>query len=275
MKNAVAVSLVILLWFTLPQSTRSAADDDQPKNGSGNRDRARLRQYLASELKNLPELSDDELFSLPKHTTFPVNDWTVHLSDQLWQQDAAATQTMLRLLSGQLDRVVRTVPMPAVERLRRVPVWINPKYDDERPRCEYHPGAGWLRDNGRDPVMEKAIEITNVPIFPFENRRMPYLMLHELSHAYHDLVLGFDEPRIVATFELARDSGSYEAVKRFTGKKTITDKAYALSNHKEYFAETTEAYFGKNDFYPFDRAELRSHDPQMHDLLKKLWDQTE
>ncbi len=31
---------------------------------------------------------------------------------------------------------------------------------------------------------------------PFENRRMPWVILHELTHAYHDQILGFDEPRI-------------------------------------------------------------------------------
>ncbi len=39
----------------------------------------------------------------------------------------------------------------------------------------------------------------------------------------------------------------------------------------EYFAEATEAFFGTNDFYPFVRAELSRHDPEMADLLVKLW----
>jgi dipeptidyl-peptidase-4 len=39
----------------------------------------------------------------------------------------------------------------------------------------------------------------------------------------------------------------------------------------EYFAETTEAFFSRNDFFPFTRDELRRHDPAMHDLLARLW----
>ncbi len=35
----------------------------------------------------------------------------------------------------------------------------------------------------------------------------------------------------------------------------------------EYFAEGTEAYFYRNDFYPFVRAELKDHDPVLRDLL--------
>jgi dipeptidyl-peptidase-4 len=39
----------------------------------------------------------------------------------------------------------------------------------------------------------------------------------------------------------------------------------------EYFAESTEAYFGRNDFFPFDRRELTRHDPEVEALLGKLW----
>ena len=46
---------------------------------------------------------------------------------------------------------------------------------------------------------------------------------------------------------------------------------YGLTNHKEYFAEGTEAYFYRNDFYPFVRAELKEHDPTLHDVLAKVW----
>jgi len=233
---------------------------------------AQRRERFQELVKDHNEIKKPQ-FERRHHTTFSLHGWTVHLNDKLWQSEdgVAATRTMLKLLSGQFDRVVKAVPAAAVSKLRKVPVWINPEYENEQPRCEYHPGAAWLRNNGRDPVMEKAIEITNVSNFTFENKRMPYLMLHELAHGYHDQVLSFDEPRIIAAFAAAKKSGGYESVKRFTGRKIVTDKAYALSNHKEYFAETTEAYFGKNDFYPFDKAELRAHDPIMHELLGELW----
>ncbi|MBS0266487.1 MAG: hypothetical protein JSS02_31435, partial [Planctomycetes bacterium] len=49
------------------------------------------------------------------------------------------------------------------------------------------------------------------------------------------------------------------------------EKAYALTNPMEYCAETTEALFTRNDFFPFTQAELQQHDPEMFELLKKLW----
>jgi hypothetical protein len=44
-----------------------------------------------------------------------------------------------------------------------------------------------------------------------------------------------------------------------------------MVNPKEYFAETSEAFFSRNDFFPFDKAELAKADPRMTELLAKLW----
>lgn len=81
------------------------------------------------------------------------------------------------------------VPRAAVAELRKVPLWFSPEYPGVQPRAEYHPDAGWLRDNNRDPKMEKVVEFTNVRIFERETKRMPNFALHELAHAYHDRVL--------------------------------------------------------------------------------------
>ncbi|MFK5921992.1 MAG: sulfatase-like hydrolase/transferase [Verrucomicrobiota bacterium] len=205
------------------------------------------------------------------HSTLSLKGWTIQLNDQLKRDDPKAVETMLSILNKQLDRVVKAIPAKALKSLRTVPIWINPPYDGKTPGAAYHPNINWLRENDRDPAMAKAIEITNVSIFAFENKRMPYLMLHELAHAYHDQYLAFDQPEIRAAFERARASKSYDKVQRFNGKKIVTDKAYAMSNYKEYFAEASEAYFGKNDFFPFNKRELKAHDPKMHDLVEKVW----
>jgi hypothetical protein len=33
----------------------------------------------------------------------------------------------------------------------------------------------------------------------------------------------------------------------------------------------SEAYFGMNDFFPFNRAELKREEPQLFLLLLKIW----
>lgn len=206
-----------------------------------------------------------------------IEGWTVHISDQLWQQDRAATERALELLTLQLQEIKRVVSAPAVAQLLQVPLWFSSEYPKVPPRAEYHPDAGWLRKNDRDPAMARGIEFTNVRIFERETKRMPNFALHELAHAYHHRVLakGFDNPELKAAYEQAKSAGLYERVeRRFGDGRSAQERAYAMSNPQEYFAECSEAFFSTNDFFPFDRSQLTKHDPAMFALLGKLWGQT-
>lgn len=205
--------------------------------------------------------------------TRTIAGWTLHLNPALLTPDhAAMTERAVTMLKAQLDEIIRVVPPAAVAELKKVPLWFSPEYPGVPPRAEFHPEAGWLRDNGRDPKMVKGVEFTNIRIFDAEVRRMPNFSLHELAHAYHDRVLGFGEPRIIAAYKRAKAGGSYNRVERRSadGEKRIA-KAYAMTDHKEYFAEGTEAFFSTNDFFPFTRDELKKHDPEMFKLLGEIW----
>jgi len=206
--------------------------------------------------------------------TRDIAGWTVQISQELLTKDNAATVRALELLKLQLEEIVRVVPAAAVAELQKVPLWISPEYAQTPPRAEYHPDAGWLRKHERDPAMAKGVEFTNVRIFEAETRRMPNFTLHELSHAYHDRVLagGFGNQEIKAAYELAKAGGKYDRVERqdSDGRKRM-DRAYALTSPQEYFAEATEAFFTRNDFFPYTRDELKRHDPEMIELLIKLW----
>lgn len=204
--------------------------------------------------------------------TRSVAGWTVHVSKDLLSRDAALTARALNLLRAQLDHIIRVVPKNAVVELQKVPLYVSPPYEDFREKAEYHPDRGWLIEHDRDPAMAKCVEFTNSRIFEAETRRMPNFVLHELAHAYHDRVLGHDEPRILAAYAEAKADGKYDKVERqdSEGRKRL-DRAYALTNAKEYFAETTEAFFGRNDFFPYTRDELKQHDPQMFEVLERAW----
>jgi len=80
--------------------------------------------------------------------------------------------------------------------------------------------------------------------------------------------LGFEHPEIKAAQEAYKASGRGNATLLYNGKKV---KHYALTNQMEFFAEMTEAYFGSNDFYPFNRAELMESEPELFQLLQQIW----
>jgi dipeptidyl-peptidase 4 len=229
-----------------------------------------MTRFLMDNLKSPHAPAPD-----PVYDTRTVRGWTVHVHRELLAADARLTASVMETLGKQLDDIVRVVPKDAVAKLRKVPLYFNPEYPGVRPSAEYHPGADWLRRSGRDPAMAKAVEFTNTRIYKEEVNRMPWFVLHELAHAYHDRELpkGFGNVEIAAAYARAKESGKYEKVERHlgNGRPNTREKAYAMTTAMEYFAEATEAYFGRNDFFPFDRDELKKHDPDMEALLGKLW----
>lgn len=204
----------------------------------------------------------------PVRQTRTIEGWTVNIRIELLQKDKELTDKAIRFMTDQLRQIKKVVPKSAVIELQKVQLWMSPEYPGIVPRAEYHPGAQWLRDNGRDPAMVHGIEFTNIRIFEAEVKRMPIFVLHELAHAYHDQVLGFDNQQIQSAYDHAKTSGKYDHVERNDGKFL---KAYAMTNSQEYFAEGTEAYFGKNDFFPFERRDLKSIDPELFGIMEKVW----
>jgi hypothetical protein len=208
------------------------------------------------------------------YETRDMRGWTVLVRPELLVSERrASTEQAVGLIDLQLAEVARVVPGQALAELRKVRIYLSPPYPDVTPKAEYHPSEGWLRANGRDPVMAKSVEFTNLAQLDREVRRMPMLVLHELAHAYHDRVLGFGNPRVRAAFDQAVAAGTYASVSRrdWQGRQTDGVRAYALTNDKEYFAETTEAFFGRNDFFPYDRAELEKADPGAVEMLRATW----
>jgi len=194
--------------------------------------------------------------------------WTLRVNrDLLDQKHARLFADVLAELDNHLYRIQRAVPARAVEKLRKAVLWLE--YDNPRGRhAHYHPSAGWLKANSYNTDKVKGVEFGSAAGFLRAVRHQPWMVLHELAHAYHDQVLGWDHPKVKAAYEAAKKSGTYEKVLIWNGR---IGRHYAMTNHKEYFAENTEAYFGTNDIYPFVKAELKRHDPKIYAVLEELW----
>jgi hypothetical protein len=184
------------------------------------------------------------------------------------QRNPDLCRETLKLLGVQLYQVHRKAPKEAVEKLRKIAIWVE-EAEPHHPCMAYHPDAGWLREHGMNPDKAGCVEVANAKNFLAWTREQPWMVLHELAHGYHDRFLGgYGNPELRAAYERMIASKKYDAVLHVVGR---TERAYATRNPMEYFAETSEALFGTNDFYPFVAAELKQHDPEMHKLLQKLW----
>ena len=204
------------------------------------------------------------------HTTRDIEGWTVRVDDRLLHGDGAALgERALKLLTARLVAITIVVPEPALAKLRAVNIELDLDYAGLN-AMQYHPDAGWLKSEGYSESLAKCVHIPSVEDFlsPFENHRMPWVVLHELAHGYHDQVLGFEEPRVTAVWKKFCDSGKYKSVLTSPGGMR---EHYGLTNQKEFFAEMTECYFGSNDFYPFVTGELKQAEPEIFALMRDIW----
>jgi len=199
-----------------------------------------------------------------------IEGWTVYVDPQMLKGEHSENgAAALRMLASHLQRIAILVSEDRLAKLRKLEIWI----DYSNPRLggkHYHPNRDWLVAHGLDPRLAKKVHITHAASLLSRQQLLkhPAVVLHELAHAYHEQFLGYDDPRIIEAYQKAKESGSYEKVLLYDGNKV---RHYAMKNHKEYFAEATEAYFYRNDFYPFVRAELKEHDPDLYDLLVEIW----
>jgi hypothetical protein len=212
--------------------------------------------------------------SEPGHTARDIEGWTVQVDQRLFQDpNRALGQNAIRLLSDQLFLIKMRVPADKVAWMQtNVPIWLDLDQGDLR-QPQYHPSADWLRENHHPVGLAKCVHIPTASYFVDKKFQLvqPLAILHELAHAYHDQVLGFENPEIKAAWQQAVDSHKFDSVLHVNGKK---QKHYALTNQMEFFAEMTESYFGANDFYPFNQGELRDFAPEIFDLMQKTWGKT-
>jgi len=203
-----------------------------------------------------------------------IEGWTVHIDPALVSgEHHEEEERALTMLSNHLQRIAILIPEPTLAKLRTIEIWI----EHDHPRIggmTYHPSKDWLVNHGHDPRLAHKVHIAHADQLLSREQMLkhPAVILHELAHAYHDQFFGFDHPEILGAYRAAKESGRYESVLLYTGKKV---RHYGMNDQKEYFAEGTEAYFYRNDFYPFVRAELAEFDPTLHGLLGKIWGVTE
>ena len=197
-----------------------------------------------------------------------IEGWRVLVNKRLLvEEQQELREKTLKLLDDHLYQVTRVVPADALKKLREVPIWVELAHPRHPCMC-YHPSADWLHEHNMNPEKAGAVEIANCKNFLSWTIDQPWMVLHELAHAYHHRVLGHNNAELKDCFRRAAESKSYEYVLHIRGDRR---RHYALKIDQEYFAEATEAYFGTNDYYSFVRADFKHHDPELFNLLENLW----
>jgi hypothetical protein len=189
------------------------------------------------------------------------------------------------------------IPPPILSRLQeRVTIWINihtfygslTKPQKRIGLC-FHPEVSWLESNLMSTEKHGSIEIYDCENY-IQDRELwgiGGLILHEFSHAYHYHFCpeGFNNASIKTAYEHAASNHLYDEIEYHgLAKSRLKARAYAITNEMEYFAELSVAFLHSpdqacsssscsefNKWYPFNRSQLRVHDPEAYKCLKQLW----
>lgn len=188
------------------------------------------------------------------------------------------TQQTLAKIKSDLETIVPFYSSAQLQVLCKNPIWAEVSIEPVE-AARYHPNVQWLIEHGYIPEKAKCVEISNMMNYlDWSSKNQPFMLLHELSHLYHDQALsgGFNNTTILNAYNTAKASGKYNSVRYYNGTDTLKNqKAYAMQNQMEFFAELSEAYFGNNDYEPFTYSELKTFDPAGFALMETIWGKRE
>lgn len=200
--------------------------------------------------------------------------FAIHISEEAIYNHTKETKTAIALLKKKILLIQQLkIPKKIKDQLATVPIFLE--WNLGNAGAMYHPSKTWLLENGYIGEKEKSVEITNLSHFvEWTNLNQPHMITHELAHAYMDkFVSEAGKKAIKNAYENALKSWLYNSVEYTPGGNMvkIQKKAYALTNELEYFAELSEAYLGRNDFYPYTKAELKKYDNVGYTLMWTIW----
>ena len=195
------------------------------------------------------------------YTIQTIEGWKVYVNNALLgnAEHAEVGAKALKKLQADLAAVKTLVPDRPLKELLKVPIWLEVDTTNgphgRTPAFHYHPGADWLKKMDFHPDKHQCVEFSRAAAYAGRPSREAGVVLHELAHAYHDRVLGFDDPEILAAYKRAVAGTAYPA------------RDWARSNHKEFFCAVTQRYFGPQE----QRDELKERDPDVAKLLNRIW----
>jgi hypothetical protein len=248
------------MTLSFPQQQQSRLLDRSAKSAlqaaAASSDDASLQQQLSSA-SHVPFIDNSCRFYIPIRLQCGID---AYCGDNVLEQ----CPFVLDDLDSDLTDCLRLLPSSTHALIRRTRIYLNLTYaygPCDNPiivnHATTHHSAGWLL-TARDKT--QSIEIYNC--VDYRSMRLHWnragLILHELAHLIHQVVLGLDNPLVIRGYETAKTSGLYETVRRrdWAGKEVDFDLAYATVDCKEFFSEMSVTYFAHG------YAELNEKDEQ-------------
>lgn len=211
-----------------------------------------------------------------------IQGWEVHFECVI-EYTPTLMESVTAALEDDLKHINSLLPEQILSRLKTATPFFVVASDDAKVTKKMKAGEGHGFYIRRDQPPEAArmtrapneyagsIVVSATGLRIIRDQQPAGLTLHELAHAWHCLnwdpcMDGADE--IMAAYNSAMEANLYDSVERNDGE---IEDAYATENDREYFAELTEAWFWENDYYPYNREQLLTHDPVGAAAVEAAW----
>jgi squalene-hopene/tetraprenyl-beta-curcumene cyclase len=194
------------------------------------------------------------------YTVKNIEGWKVFVHNDLLPEGkhAETGAAALHRLRGDMIAVKRWVSDEPLEKLLKVGIWLEVDSTNgphgRTPTFHYHPDMDWLEKMDFHPGKHKCVEYSKAEALA-KKKGSSKTLLHELAHAYHDQVLSFDNPDVLAAYTRCVEGTAYP------------ERDWVKSDHKEFFAGVTTRYFGTKE----EREGLVQRDPILAELLCDVW----
>lgn len=176
---------------------------------------------------------------------------------------------ILHELDQDLKECLALLPKSVHRLIKRTRIWINESYmfgpidKPHKVNCgTTHHAEEWLNWVCDNPEKARSVELYDC--YEYLRSRLHWngcgLILHEFCHLIHNMVLpnGLDNKLVSDVYERTLSKGKYDKIIRrdWAGRNIDCDKAYAMVNRMEFFAEMSVTYLSYN--YPeLDEKEIK------------------
>ena len=147
-----------------------------------------LNRGAAAETQELPKPAS--------RTAKSLYGWTVQVDDRLLTtpNDQLGSRA-LKMLEAKLSDIEFVVAKDRLEKLKSVTIVLDLTHGRLR-AMQYHPSAPWLEEHGYSKELAKCVHIPEAADFAKARQvnEQPWVVLHELAHAYHDASLDMSIP---------------------------------------------------------------------------------
>jgi hypothetical protein len=209
---------------------------------------------------------------VPGYKHHKIEGFNFLIAEEVFKQDFSAYERKpLEALELECKTLAKILTPGALEAIRGLVIWVE--WDEKVPLSNGRPGnslavysgasqAQVVKD-GKHPLRARTVTIHSLKMLTDGRQpkrdRGDCVLLHEIAHAVHHQVFGFNHAGIKAAYQQAME------------RKLYDKNLYAATNEREFFAELTCAYLDRLRYYPHNRADLQKHDPNSFKLMESLW----